>query len=131
NMPGLWNNPGYAPYHSQSPCGEATCIGSGGGMDDRFDMLLGSTSLNDGAGLDLVPGGLPGGYGPYGNDGLHLNPSIDGRGVNSAVGPAVATSLRLSSDHLPVLATLQLPAKLATASGLSFGDVITGGAAVQ
>src|SRR5439155_7486027 len=28
NMPGLWNNPGYAPYHSQSPCGEATCIGS-------------------------------------------------------------------------------------------------------
>ena len=46
NMPGLWNNPGYAPYHSQSPCGEATCIGSGGGMDDRFDMLLGSTSLD-------------------------------------------------------------------------------------
>ena len=127
SMSGLWNNPAYAVYHTQSPCNEVSCIGSGGGMDDRFDMLLGSYPMNDGAGLDLVPGG----YGPYGNDGLHYNQSIDGGGVNSAVPLAVATSLRLSSDHLPVVATLQLPAKLATASELSFGDVLTGGTASQ
>ncbi len=127
-MPGLWNQPAYAPFHSQSPC-NGTCIGSGGGMDDRFDMLLGSYSLSDGAGLDLVPGALPTGYGAYGNDGLHYNDSIDGGGFNTAVGLAVAGALRQASDHLPVIATLQLPAKLAAASELSFGDVILGAVA--
>ena len=131
SMPGLWNNPSYAPNHTQSPCGEPTCIGSGGGMDDRFDMLLGSYSLNDGAGLDLVPGSLPAGYGPYGNDGFHYNQSIDGGGFNNVVPLAVATALRLSSDHVPVIATLQLPAKLATVSALSFGDVLVGATASQ
>ena len=136
NLPlsGVWNNPSFAPYHTQSPCGEASpCVpnGSTGGMDDRFDMLLGSYSLNDGAGLDLVAGGLPGGYGAYGNDGFHYNASIDGGGFNSAVGLAVATALKLSSDHIPVIATLQLPAKLACASALDFGDVIVGAAASQ
>jgi flagellar hook capping protein FlgD len=131
SMPGLWNNPAYAPYHTQSPCGESTCIGSFGGMDDRFDMLLGSYSMNDGAGLDLVPGGLPNGYGPYGNDGQHFNQSTDGGGFNFAVPLAVATALRLSSDHVPVVATLQLPAKLAAVSELAFGDVLLGGTATQ
>jgi hypothetical protein len=130
SLPGLWNQPAYAPYHSQSPCNGA-CIGSGGGMDDRFDMLLGSYSLSDGVGLDLVPGALPGGYGAYGNDGLHYNDSIDGGGVNTAVGLTVAAALRLASDHLPVLATLQLPAQLATVSELAFGDVIVGAVATQ
>jgi hypothetical protein len=130
SMPGLWNNPSYAPYHTQSPC-NGVCIGSGGGMDDRFDMLLGSYSLNDGGGLDLVPGALPGGYGPYGNDGFHYNDSIDGGGVNYAVPLAVASALRTASDHVPVIATLQLPAKLSTVSELSFGDVLVGAVASQ
>jgi endonuclease/exonuclease/phosphatase family metal-dependent hydrolase len=131
SMPGLWNNAAYAPFHTQSPCAGSGCLGSNGGMDDRFDMLLGSYSLNDGAGLDLVPGALPGGYGPYGNDGQHYNQSIDGGGFNLAVPLAVATALRLSSDHIPVIATLQLPAKLATASELAFGDVLLGAVATR
>jgi endonuclease/exonuclease/phosphatase family metal-dependent hydrolase len=131
SMPGIWNNPAYAPYHTQSPCAGLGCLGSNGGMDDRFDMVLGTYSMNDGAGLDLVPGALPGGYGPYGNDGQHYNQSIDGGGFNLAVPLAVATALRLSSDHLPVIATLQLPAKLATVSELSFGDVLVGATATQ
>src|SRR5580765_3397075 len=128
---GLWNNPAFALLHSQSPCAGAGCIGSNGGMDDRFDIIFSSYSLNDGQGLDMVSGSLPGGYGPYGNDGLHYNDSIDGGGVNTAVGLAVATALRLSSDHVPVIATLPLPAKLATASALDFGDVIVGGTAIH
>jgi hypothetical protein len=128
---GLWNNPAFAPLHSQSPCAGAGCIGSSGGMDDRFDIIFSSQSLNDGQGLDMVSGSLPNGYGPYGNDGLHYNDSIDGGGINTAVGPAVATALRLSSDHLPVIATLQLPAKLATASQVDFGNVIVGGTAIH
>jgi endonuclease/exonuclease/phosphatase family metal-dependent hydrolase len=131
SMPGLWNNAAYAPFHTQSPCAGSGCLGSNGGMDDRFDMLLGSYSLNDGAGLDLVPGALPGGYGPYGNDGQHYNQSIDGGGFNLAVPLAVATALRLSSDHIPVIATLQLPAKLATVSDLAFGDVLLGAVATR
>ena len=58
---------------------------------------------------DLVPGALPGGYGAYGNDGLHYNDSIDGGGVNFAVSLTIASALRQISDHLPVVATLQLP----------------------
>ena len=130
-MSGVWNNAGYAPYHTQSPCNGTGCVGSNGGMDDRFDMVLGTYSLSDGLGLDLVPGSLPSGYGPYGNDGLHYNDSIDGGGVNTAVGLAVASALRQASDHIPVVATLQLPAKLATASELDFGSAITGGVASQ
>jgi len=126
-MPGTWNSPGYAPYHSQSPCAGSPCIGSSGGMDDRFDLFLHSYSLADGQGLDVVGGGLPGGYGAYGNDGLHYNLSIDANG-NAAVGFTVASALRQASDHIPVIATLQLPAKLATASALDFGDAIVGGA---
>ena len=126
SMPGVWNNPAYAPYHSQSPCAGAPCVGSNGGMDDRFDLFLHSYPLADGLGLDVVAGSLPGGYGAYGNDGLHYNASIDAGG-NSAVGVSIAAALRLASDHVPVIVTLQLPAKLAVASALDFGDVITGG----
>ena len=127
---GLWNNPTFAPLHSQSPCAGSGCIGSSGGMDDRFDIIFSSYSLNDGQGLDMVSGSLPGGYGPYGNDGFHYNASIDGGGFNNAVPLAVATALRLSSDHVPVIATLQLPAKLSCSSRVDFGDVIVGGTAV-
>jgi len=128
---GLWNNPAFAALHSQSPCAGAGCIGSSGGMDDRFDIIFSSYSLNDAQGLDMVTGSLPGGYGPYGNDGLHYNDSIDGGGVNTAVGVVVAAALRQSSDHVPVIATLQLPAKLgAVASAVDFGDAIVGGTAL-
>src|SRR4029450_5854160 len=74
-MPGNWHQiPGYAIYDTQCPC-NACSIGmfSGGGMDDRFDLLLGSYSLNDGQGLDVVPGGT---Y-AYGNDGQHYNTDIN------------------------------------------------------
>ena len=127
---GVWNNPAFAPLHSQSPCAGTGCVGSNGGMDDRFDIIFSSYPLNDGQGLDMVGGALPGGYGAYGNDGLHYNDSIDGGGVNTAVPLAVATALRLSSDHVPVIATLQLPAKLSCSSHVDFGDVIAGGIAV-
>ena len=126
-MPGLWNNPAYAGLHTQSPCAGAGCIGSSGGMDDRFDMVIGSYALSDGLGLEL----LPSGYGAFGNDGLHYNDSVDGGGFNNVVPLGVATALRLAADHLPVVATLQLPAKLAAPSALAFGDVLVGGVAAQ
>lgn len=126
-MTGLWNNPAYAGLLTQSPCAGAGCVGSSGGLDDRFDMILGTYSLHDGLGLDLIDSG----YSAFGNDGNHYNDSVDGGGFNTVVPLGVATGLRLAADHLPVVATLQLPAKLATVSEITFGDVLLGATAAQ
>jgi len=133
SMPGTWNAvPTYAIYDTQSPC--ASCPGyglglqfSGGGMDDRFDLMLGSYSLNDGQGLDVVPGGT---Y-AYGNDGQHFNTDINGSGFNNAVGIDVANALHEASDHLPEITTLQLPSRVSAASTLPFGSVLIGATAQQ
>ncbi len=126
-MPGTWNQYAYAAYHTQSTCSSGCPAGwAGGGLDDRFDLFLTSPTLQDGEGLDLVPGG----YVAYGNDAQHYNASING-GVNYAVGMDVATALFFSSDHLPVMVTLQAPAKVLAASRLDFGTVIVGATAEQ
>lgn len=129
SMTATWQSPSNAIHHTQCPCNTSGCTAgfSGGGMDDRFDMILGSTNLFNGEGLDVVPGLLPGGYGAFGNDGFHYNDNIDSN-TNFAVGNVVASALRQSADHLPVIMTLQLPARVATAHALAFGDAIVGGA---
>jgi endonuclease/exonuclease/phosphatase family metal-dependent hydrolase len=116
-MPGTWNQSGYAPYHTQST----------GALNDRFDLFMTSPTLQDGEGMDLVPGG----YVAYGNDGQHYNQSVNGGGVNYAVGMDVASALYYASDHLPVMVTLQAPAKVLAASRLDFGPVIVGATAEQ
>lgn len=128
-MTSTWQSPSNAIHHTQCPCNTTGCAAgfSGGGLDDRFDMLLGSTNLFDGEGLDVVPGLLPNGYGAYGNDGFHYDTNIDAN-TNFAVGNVVASALRQSSDHLPVIMTLQLPARVAAPHALAFGDAIVGGA---
>lgn len=131
SMTGLWNNLAYAPHLTQSPCSGTGCVGSNGGLDDRFDLFLSTYSLSDGLGLDLVPGGLANGYGAFGNDGFHYNQAVDAADINYAVPIEVARALKAASDHLPVVATLQLPAKIATPLSVSFGDVIIGGGAYQ
>ncbi len=129
SMPGSWHAiSGYAPYDTQSPCATGCFTGqSGGGLDDRFDMLLASSSMRNGGGVDLQSAG----YGAYGNDGQHFNTDVNGGGFNNAVGITVANALHLASDHLPVVAIVQVAAKIAAASTLDFGSVITGGTAQQ
>lgn len=133
SMPGTWNsNPTYASTFTQCPCLSGCGPGfSGGGLDDRFDLFVTSSTLQDGAGLDLVPGGLPNGYGAYGNDGQHFNIDVNGNGFNAAVGLTIANALHEASDHMPVIANLQLPARVVAASALDFGSVIVGAAASQ
>lgn len=127
SMPGTWNNFAYAPYHTQCPCATGCPTGfSGGGLDDRFDLWLTSQSVQDGAGLDL----LPGSYLAFGNDGLHYNSDVNGNGFNNAVGLALANALHDASDHLPVVLQLRLPPRLAATSQIAFGDVIVGAAGV-
>ncbi len=114
--------------YTQCPCNSCSTTGqSGGGLDDRFDLALTSASLIDGAGLEYVPGS----YTPFGNDGQHFNTDINAYGFNNAVGLTVANALHDAADHIPVMVTLRLPAKLATASQLSFGTAIMGAGVTQ
>lgn len=134
SMPGIWNNnSGYALYHTQCPCNTGCGSFSGGGMDDRFDLWLTSYGMQDGEGLDYLPvGAVFGAYAypfQYGNDGQHFNTDLDGSGFNNSVPLAVATALKTASDHLPVVITVQVPAKVVAGSPLAFGSVLVGATA--
>ena len=122
-MPGPWHlNSAYRDYHTQCPCLSGCGPNfSGGGMDDRFDLILSSAALRNGAGAELL---VPT-YKAYGNDGQHYNQDINA-GTNFAVGPDVATALRNAADHIPVIVDLQLPAKTGVASAFALGDAIVG-----
>jgi hypothetical protein len=123
-MPGTWHdNSLYKNYVTQCPCASGCPAGfSGGGLDDRFDLILRSSTMADGARIDMVPGSVT----AYGNDGLHFNNDIDGDFFNNAVPLAVASALRQSSDHIPVYADIQVPARIAADSQLDFGKVVVG-----
>ena len=128
SMPAYWHQDGaYAAYYTQCPCNSCTTTGqSGGGLDDRFDLALTSSSLQDGAGMDYVTGS----YTPFGNDGQHFNTDINS-GTNYAVGSVIANALHDVADHIPVMITLQLPAKYSAPSQFALGDAIVGGSPTQ
>ncbi len=92
-----------------------------GGMDDRFDQILVSYSLDNGEGMDYIYGS----HVAFGNDGLRLNNSINDP-PNQIVGQAVADALYEASDHVPMFFDLQVPAKVGAPTELAFGQVIVG-----
>ncbi len=126
-LAGNWHSvTNYSLYYTQCPC-LTSCVSSdfsGGGMDDRFDLILVSYPMADLSGLDYVPSSTN----AYGNDGQHYQKDIN-NGTNFAVGNTVATALRSASDHIPVLVTVQLPPKLGTVSRLDIGRAFVGSAA--
>ncbi len=95
----VWHdNYAYAYAHTQSTRNEKLSDGgAGGGLDDRFDLVLCSPNLLDTAGLFLPSES----YVVFGNDGRHFNKSINS-GINYAVPSEVAGALYYASDHLPV-----------------------------
>ncbi len=97
---GDWsNNPAYADIHTQSTRTAPLSDGSGGGMDDRFDLIFISEDVFDNAnGLTNVEGS----YDALGQDGLRYNGSIISP-TNTAVPDSIANALVFMSDHLPVL----------------------------
>ncbi len=97
NMPGNWNQGTYAPYHTQSPRVRQFEGGATGGLDDRFDLFLQSSSMQDNL--------LTATYTAYGNDGQHFNDSIN-QMPNNAVDLATANALHYASDHLPIYVDL-------------------------
>ncbi len=122
NRPGYWHDSySFADIHTQSPRTAQFGGGATGGMDDRFDQILISYGLFDGEGLDYITGT----YTSFGNDGLHLNQAIN-QGTNYAVSAAIANALHEASDHLPVYADFQLPARIDAPAQLAFGAYIVG-----
>lgn len=102
---GYWHdNRAFAHIHTQSTrLEELSDDGAGGGLDDRFDMILCSATFLDAVGMTL----LTDTYTAFGNDGYHFNKSIN-FGTNSAVSAGVANALYYASDHLPVYVDIEV-----------------------
>ena len=98
-MTGVWNDPAYSFYHTQSPRVRSFGGGATGGLDDRFDLMLFSASVVDPGRITYQAGSMT----PVGNDGLHYGDSIN-RPPNAIVSQVVADALHCASDHLPVYA---------------------------
>ncbi len=100
NAVGYWHsNLSFAAIHSQSTRVNSIGGGSGGGLDDRFDMILVSPSIIEPGTIDYVNNSLV----PYGNDGQHLNKNINDPPF-TIITQEVANALYYASDHLPIIA---------------------------
>jgi autotransporter-associated beta strand protein len=132
---GDWsNNAAFKPYQTQSPATTAFYPGQvTGGMDDRFDFQLVSGEWLDGRGLDYISGS----YWAFGNTGTHNMDGAITTGSPSALqaflpgytvtqSGTILTYLSQVSDHLPVVADYQIPAKLAASLATTPSRVITG-----
>jgi endonuclease/exonuclease/phosphatase family metal-dependent hydrolase len=99
SMSGDWHkNVDFAFIHTQSTRTERLEDGgAGGGLDDRFDMILCSRSLLDSSTLYITRDS----YKICGNDGNHFGSSVN-YGFNQSVPDEVADALYFGSDHLPV-----------------------------
>lgn len=120
---GYWHDSySYRYLHTQSPNVDAGGMYTGGGMDDRYDMLLISYALDDGDAYSYVSGS----YTAFGNDGSRLNVDINDP-PNTAVADSIADALYVASDHIPVYMDIQVPAKVEAVASLGVGTAIVGG----
>jgi endonuclease/exonuclease/phosphatase family metal-dependent hydrolase len=127
DSPGAWHaNFFFADIHTQSPRTADFGGGSTGGLDDRFDFILQSASLDDDEGMSYVFWT----YRAFGQDGWHFDAAIIDPPTISE-GADMATALHEGSDHLPVYLDLQVPAKVGAPASLDFGTVIVNADAVQ
>lgn len=125
----------YKDVHTQSPATTAVFNGQvTGGMDDRFDFQLITGEVRDGGGFDYIAGS----YWAFGNTATHaINQAISTGsaatlaaripGYTTTQAQTVLTSLTQVTDHLPVLADYQLPAKMTATLAALPARVIRGG----
>jgi hypothetical protein len=105
NMSGAWqDNPLFASIHTQSTRASSNGCAAGGGLDDRFDFILFNKKLKNQPQFFSY---IPGSYRVIGNDGNHLNQSINA-GTNTSAPTLIINALFNSSDHLPVMMDLLL-----------------------
>lgn len=132
---GSWSgNSSYKNVHTQSPATTSVFDGQvTGGVDDRFDFQLVTGEVRDGGGFDFIANS----YWAFGNTGTHLiNQAITTGsaatlaailpGYTTAQAQTVLTNLSKVTDHLPVVADYQLPAKMAASLASVPSRVIRG-----
>lgn len=106
DKPGDWNNNSqFAKWHTQSVSSQGTSCQASGGMDDRFDFILASGSVMQGAKKVKY---VADSYWAVGQDGKHFNKSITDSPANTTVPSDVLNALANNSDHLPVMLKLQI-----------------------
>ncbi len=129
--PGDWNNgQAFRFVHTQEPSTQ---------MDDRFDQVLLSSSLLNGAGFDYI-GSLTQPYSTttwndpnhsyraWGNDGTSFDTPIKVNG-NTMVGAAIAQALITTvqgNGHIPAFLDLRVPAEITSPLVIDFGEVPQG-----
>jgi len=92
----------FAKIHTESTRKSPYGGGEGGGLDDRYDLILISYGFDSSQKLTYKADS----YIVYGNDGKHFNKSVN-KGKNEAVSKDIANALYEASDHLPVLIELE------------------------
>ncbi len=108
-QPGIWhNNPAFAPIHTQSTRGSNFGGGASGGMDDRFDQILVSSSILDTLNPAQRVHYIPDSYDAVGQDGNNYNQGLLDNLPNASVPDSIAEALFFMSDHLPVIMDLSL-----------------------
>ncbi|MEZ6193822.1 MAG: PEP-CTERM sorting domain-containing protein [Phycisphaerales bacterium] len=108
NTPGTWHNDiAFAPIHTQSPHDGSDGLAQGG-MDDRLDFHLATSEFLDNEGLSYIPGS----YHAFGNNGTTFNLAVNAPSNTYPLTTAQLNALAHVSDHLPVVADYQLPAKM-------------------
>jgi hypothetical protein len=132
---GSWSNSdSFRDVHTQSPVTSGRFFGQvTGGMDDRFDFQLVTGALMSGRGFAYIPES----YWAFGNTGTH---NMDGEittgntqalqaylpGYSALQASAVLMAITESSDHLPVVADYQVPARMALAVTLPPERILRG-----
>lgn len=114
----------FAYSHTQSTHTSSGCA-SGGGLDDRFDLIMMSGQLLEDTGLVNY---VPNSYKAVGNDGNHYNLSLLD-GTNNSAPAAVLSALYDMSDHLPVIADFSVKLldsvvdSTDSLNGITFGSI--------
>jgi autotransporter-associated beta strand protein len=135
NSVGAWSgNSAFSAVHTQSPATTAYFGGQvTGGIDDRFDFQLTTGELLDGRGMDC----LANSYWAFGNTNTHSMKGAVTTGSPSALqallpgytladATTVLTNLSRVTDHLPVVADYQLPAKMSASLAALPATIIRG-----
>jgi endonuclease/exonuclease/phosphatase family metal-dependent hydrolase len=91
----------HRPIHTESTRKSKFGGGKGGGLDDRFDMILISYGFEESETLIYKQRSCC----VFGNDGKHLNKAVN-KPNNKIVSPDIADALYMASDHLPVIIDL-------------------------
>ena len=106
--------------------------GADGGVDDRFDFQLINDELLDGDGLSYMGtdatnfAGVEDSYIAFGNDGMSYNVAINATYNGREQPMGVLDALHDFSDHLPVVADYQLPARMLVTPDAVPGKVLVG-----